>query len=140
MGSVIDYQECPNCKMEATSDFYYKTGEEYVNCPHCGYHYSATIKNREKLLNELTKEDWDILEHKNPYGCFRYKMAGDIHYHIGTLVTEEDANNFRVAMKLEYQDHVEMAYISRVVDGKKQIEYVVGKSLEDVINTRMEQQ
>lgn len=36
MGSVIDYQECPNCKMEAAMDFYYKTGEEYMNCPHCG--------------------------------------------------------------------------------------------------------
>ena len=44
MGSVIDYIECPNCKHEAYSDFYYKTGEEYVNCQNCGYHYSATFK------------------------------------------------------------------------------------------------
>ena len=44
MGSVIDYIECPNCKAEAYSDFYYKTGEEYINCNNCGYHYSATYK------------------------------------------------------------------------------------------------
>jgi hypothetical protein len=25
MGSVLDYIECPNCKLEAMDDFYYKT-------------------------------------------------------------------------------------------------------------------
>ena len=49
MGSVLDYIECPNCGQEAFSDFYYKTGEEYVNCGNCGYHYSATIKDRTKF-------------------------------------------------------------------------------------------
>ena len=56
MGSVIDYIECPNCKCEAYDDFYYKTGEQYINCNNCGYHYSATIINRDKNLNELTDE------------------------------------------------------------------------------------
>ena len=60
MGSVIDYIECPNCKQEAYSDFYYKTGEEYINCRSCGYHRSATIVNRDKKLSELTEEDWEI--------------------------------------------------------------------------------
>ncbi len=131
MGSVGDYIKCPNCKMEASSDFYYKTGEEYINCPHCGYHYSAIIKNREKLLNELTEDDWDILEHKTPYGYFRYKMAGEEAYTVGTLVTEEDAARFRVAMILEYQDHVEQAYISRVIDGNKEVEWVVGSGVKE---------
>jgi len=55
MGSIIEYIECPNCEHEAFSDFYYKTGEEYVNCNNCGYHYSATIKDRksEEQLYEL---------------------------------------------------------------------------------------
>ena len=44
MGSVIDYIECPNCKQEAFSDFYYKTGEDYINCGSCGYHYAQTLK------------------------------------------------------------------------------------------------
>ena len=126
MGSIIDYLDCPNCKEEMVSDFYYKTGEEYMNCPHCGYHYSAIIKNREKKLTELTKEDWEIIEYKTPYGAYRYKMSGDQHYQLGTILTEQDANKFRTEMKLEYQDHVEMAYISRVIEGKKQVEYIVG--------------
>ena len=47
MGSVIDYIECPNCKQEAFSDFYYKTGEDYINCSNCGYHYAQTLKRDE---------------------------------------------------------------------------------------------
>ena len=44
MGIVIDYIDCPNCGNEAFSDFYYKTGEEYVNCNHCGYRRTAELK------------------------------------------------------------------------------------------------
>ena len=129
MASVIDYIECPNCKQEAYSDFYYKTGEEYVNCNNCGYHRSATIVSRDKKLSELTEEDWEITELKNPYGAFRYKMAGDIGTYHGSLATAEDADKFRVEMKLEYQSHVEFAQISRLVDGKIVIEDVVQSTI-----------
>lgn len=125
MGSVLDTMDCPNCGFEAWADFYYKTGEEYVNCSHCGYHYSATIKNRDKKLNELTEEDWEIKEAKQPYGAFRYQMAGDVATTCGTLTDEQEANDFRVQMKLEYQDHVNFATITRVVDSKEIVENVV---------------
>ena len=71
MASVLDYIECPNCKSEAMCDYYYKTGEEYTNCGNCGYHRSATIKNREKRLDLLAESDWDIVELKKPYGAYR---------------------------------------------------------------------
>jgi len=90
MGSVIDYIECPNCKQEAYSDFYYKTGEEYVNCNNCGYHRSATIVNRDKKLSELTEEDWEIKELKKPYGAFRIKYYDALGYECGSLETEDD--------------------------------------------------
>jgi len=125
MGSVIDYIECPNCKTEAYSDFYYRTGEEYINCNNCGYHYSATIKNRNKKLAELTESDWEINELKNPYGAYRYKMAGEVATTCGSLVTGEDADRFRLEMKLEYQDHVEFAQINRLIDGEIITENVV---------------
>lgn len=125
MGSVIDYIDCPNCGKEAMSDFYYKTGEEYVNCSHCGYHYSATIKNRDKKLTELTQEDWEIEEVKQPYGAFRYQMAGEVATICGTLTDEQEANDFRVQMRLEYQDHINFAMITRVVEGKEVVEQVV---------------
>tara|TARA_R110000868_G_C10799565_1_gene756959 strand:+ start:83 stop:481 length:399 start_codon:yes stop_codon:yes gene_type:complete len=125
MGSVLDFIDCPNCGKEAMSDYYYKTGEEYTNCNNCGYHYSATIKNRDKKMSELTEQDWEVKEVKQPYGAFRYQMAGEISTTCGTLATEQDANNFRVEMKLEYQDHVNFACITRVVDGKEMVEQVV---------------
>ena len=125
MASVIDYIECPNCKQEAYSDYYYKTGEEYNNCNNCGYHRSLVIVNRDKKLTDLTEQDWEITESKNPYGAYRYKIAGAIGTACGPLETEEDANNFRAEMKLEYQDHVEFAQISRLVDGNILVEDVV---------------
>ena len=125
MGSVLDTINCPNCQLEACTDFYYKTGEEYTNCSHCGYHRSATIINRDKNLNDLTEEDWEIKEVKQPYGAFKYQMVGDIATTCGTLTDEQEANDFRVQMKLEYQDHVNFATIARVVDGKEIIEHVV---------------
>lgn len=125
MGSVIDYIECKNCKKEAVSDFYYKTGEEYVNCQSCGYHYSASIKNRDKKLNELTEVDWDIKEIKNPYGSYKFKVAGDVVTCCGTLQDSKDADDFRVSMKLEYQRHIEFAEISRLIHGKIEIEKII---------------
>ena len=125
MGSVIDYIECPNCKTEAYSDFYYKTGEEYVNCNNCGYHYSANIKNRNKNLSELTESDWEVKELKNPYGAYRYKMAGEVATTCGSLETPEDVDRFRAEMKLEYQDHVEFAQISRLINGEIVVEEVI---------------
>ena len=125
MGSVIDYIECPNCKHEAYSDFYYKTGEEYINCNNCGYHYSATIKNRNKKLSELTKEDWEINEINSPYGSYRYKCAGDVATCCGSLATEEDATDFRIEMKLDSHGVIEFAEISRFVDGEIKVEYII---------------
>lgn len=125
MGSVIDYIECPNCKTEAYSDYYYKTGEEYINCNNCGYHYSATIVNRTKKLTELTQDDWEVYELKNPYGSYRYKMAGEVGTTCGSLATAEEADRFRVEMKLEYQDHVEFAQISRLIGDEIIVENVV---------------
>ena len=118
MGSVIDYIECPNCGHEAFSDFYYKTGEEYVNCNNCGYHYSATIKNVNKKLNELTEDDWKIYEVKNPYGSFRVQFKDSIGYTCGSLSTEQDANDFKADMLSKKGEDVEYVSISRLVDGE----------------------
>ena len=56
MGSVIDYIECPRCgQPNCFNDYYYKTGEEFTNCPDCGYYVSIVIKDssKEKKISEL---------------------------------------------------------------------------------------
>lgn len=134
MGSVLDYIDCLNCKQEAYTDYYYKTGEVYINCQHCGYHYSATYKTDEQgkyitkdgsenyTLGNLIMEEKEI---KNPYGAYRYKMAGEVGTVCGAIISEEDAQKFNIEMRLEYKDHVDFAYISRVVDGEVVIEHIV---------------
>jgi hypothetical protein len=52
-------------------------------------------------------------------------MAGDIVTCCGSLATAEDANKFRIEMKLEYQSHVEFAQISRLVDGEIKVETLI---------------
>jgi Zn ribbon nucleic-acid-binding protein len=116
MGSVIDYIECPNCGQEAYDDFYYKTGEEYINCNNCGYHRSATIINRDKSLNELTDEDWKVVELKNPYGAYRIKYYDSVATQCGGLESEEEFAQLLVQVRK--LDTIEYFSVSRFVDGE----------------------
>ena len=128
MGSVIDYIECPNCGQEAYDDFYYKTGEEYINCQNCGYHRSATIINRDKALNELTDEDWEITELKNPWGAYRLKMVGEIATQCGSFETKEGFESVKNAVA--QMEGVEYFSISKLLDN--------GEILQEVIYERKE--
>lgn len=123
MGSVIDYIECPNCKTEAYSDFYYKTGEEYVNCNNCGYHYSATIKNRNKKLTELTEDDWEVNELKNPYGAYRLKVYHSPGFQCGSLENVEQYNDFKTINEVDVE--IEFCSISRLINGEIVTEIII---------------
>ena len=128
MGSVIDYIDCPNCGHEAYCDFYYKTGEEYINCQECGYHRSATIINRDKHLNELTDEDWEIHELKDPYGAYRLRMVGDIATQCGSVETEEAFEDVKKAVA-QMKD-IEYFSLSRLI-GDEIILEVIYETKED---------
>jgi hypothetical protein len=116
MGSVIDYIECPNCGQEAYNDFYYKTGEEYTSCNSCGYHYSHTIKNRDKRLDELTDDDWETIEVKNPYASFQVKVYDSIGYQCGSLENEDELNKLK--QSVNERDDVELFTISQLINGE----------------------
>ncbi len=120
MGSVLDFIECPNCKQEASDDFYYKTGEEYINC---GYHKSVTLVNRDKDLSELLQEDWKIDELKNPYGAYRIKVYHSIATQCGSLENEEQYNNFKTANEVDVE--IEYCAISRLIDGEIVTEVII---------------
>jgi len=128
MGSVIDHIECPNCGQDAFSDFYYKTGEEYVNCQHCGYHYSATYKtddNGEYITKNGTEDySFDNLimetnEIKNPYGAYRLKYYDSVGYECGSLKSEDDYVS--LLSYVREQDDVETFTISRFVGGETEV-------------------
>ena len=126
MGSVIDYIECPNCKHEASDDFYYKTGEEYINCNNCGYHRSATIINRDKNLNELTDSDWNIEELKNPFGAYRLKVYHSVSTQCGSLENEEQYNELN--KNIEADVEIEYCSVSRFIDNKIVEELLINNS------------
>ena len=123
MGSVLDFIECPNCKHEASDDFYYKTGEEYVNCGNCGYHRSATIVNRDKKLSELTEEDWKVEELKNPYGAYRLKVYHSVATQCGSLEDEEQYNELKKTIKDDIE--IEFCSVSRFINGEIVDEMIV---------------
>jgi len=120
MGSVIDYIECPKCQSEGCfSDFYYKTGEEYVNCGECGYSRSVTIKDesRGKKLNELAESDFDLNELANPWGAYRLKEIGNVGFTCGPLENKEQYDELLKSV-MENIDSVDEFTLSRHVNEK----------------------
>lgn len=124
MGSVMDYIECPNCGQEAFTDFFYKTGEEYTNCGSCGYHKSVTIKNREKPLNQLTEEDWDVVELKKPYGSYRIKQYDAVGTLCGSLVDEQEKQSI-IDEYMKNSESIEFFIISKYSDGEFDYETII---------------
>jgi len=118
MGSVIDYIDCPVCgHPDCYTDYYYKTGEEYRGCGECGYSFSAVIKNREKALNQLQEEDWEVNELTNPWGSYKLKTANSIGVQCGSFANEDQFKEAKENVFNEI-DNVESFIISRFVDGK----------------------
>jgi hypothetical protein len=132
MGSVIDNIECPNCKQEAFSDFYYKTGEEYIGCNNCGYRRLAFYKRDEngKLVTEDGTDNYkfenlimEFSELKNPYGSYRIKTYNSPATQIGSFENEEQYNEFK--LQLEGDVEIEFCSVSKFVDGEIKVEVLI---------------
>jgi hypothetical protein len=124
MGSVIDYIECPNCKEEAFSDYYYKTGEEYINCSSCGYHYSYIIKrddegkmikideSKEFAIDNVVREEKEL---KEPYGAYRIKHYDSVATQCGSLSNESEYNDL-VQNITDNDSLIESASVSKLLN------------------------
>lgn len=113
MGSVINYKECPNCKEEAFSEFYYKTGEEFTGCSSCGYSHTIRLKNRS---GDISEDNIVVKEIAKPYGAYRYKTFGHVGAVWGSLATSDNATQFILTHK--DNPNTEYAYISRYLNGE----------------------
>jgi Zn ribbon nucleic-acid-binding protein len=141
MGSVIDYIECPNCKQEAFSDFYYKTGEEYINCTTCGYHYSSSYKRNDEG-QFMTKDGTDdfsfsnlileVNELKNPYGAYRIKHYDSVATQCGSLANKKDYDILvsEIISFSNQENKIEYCSISRLIDGDIITENIIDNSPE----------
>jgi Zn ribbon nucleic-acid-binding protein len=124
MGSVIDYIECPNCKEEAFSDYYYKTGEEYINCSSCGYHYSYIIKrddegkmikideSKEFAIDNVVRQEKEL---KEPYGAYRIKHYDSVATQCGSLSNESEYNDLVKNIK-DNDSLIESASVSKLLN------------------------
>lgn len=127
--------ECPRCKSEECfEDYYYKSGEIYISCPDCGYHYSSSIKrddegkmikldeSRELAVDNVVREE-TLLE--EPFGAYLIRYEEGMGSG-GTLRTEDDYHLFVsdiVSLTNQSEHKMELVTISRFVDGeiKKEI-------------------
>ena len=139
MGSVIDYIECPNCKQVACSDFYYKTGEEYINCNSCGYHYSQTFKRDEngKFITEDGTDNYnfdnliyEVSELKNPFGSYRLKVYQLMSTQCGSFENVDQYNEFK--KNIENDVEIEFCSVSSFVDGKIKVEVLIDNQPKDI--------
>ena len=140
MGSVIDYFDCPNCGQEAVDDFYYKTGEQYINCNSCGYHESHSYK-RDENGNLITKDGtnnysfdnliMEVKEYNNPYGAYRIKINDSCATQCGTIRDKKDYDEFvsHVLSLPKEESDIELCTISRFINGEIVIETLIGKPL-----------
>jgi len=131
MGSVIEHIECPNCKGEAVSDFYYKTGEEYIFCTQCGYQhnfyyernedgsYKLKDTNKPQYFNNLIPVEEEI---KNPYGTYKIKIKEASGHSLGTLEKEEDFGVLYQQVNEGEIENLEYCEVCRFVNGKFETE------------------
>ena len=138
MGSVIGYIDCPRCKQDnCISDFYYKTGEEYVSCGDCGYYYSFVIKrdsegemikideNKELSVDNVLRKETLI---DNPYGSFITEFDNGMRS-CGTLETKEDYDKFvsEIVSFTNQENSIVEATVSRFIDEKINKEVIFKK-------------
>jgi len=130
MGSVMGHIECPRCKSEECfEDYYYKSGEIYISCPDCGYHYSSSIKrddegkmikldeSRELAVDNVVREE-TLLE--EPFGAYLIRYEEGMGSG-GTLRTEDDYHLFVsdiISLTNQSEHKMELVTISRFVDGE----------------------
>jgi rubredoxin len=85
MSSVLDYQQCPQCKFEQ-ADFEYncRTFEEYLQCRRCGY--SESLDREEDSEGKATYKR-NVVEGA---GVLFYRGKGAIGYTSYFLATQEE--------------------------------------------------
>lgn len=116
MGSISDIIICPKCGSEASEEFYYKTGEEFILCTHCGYTRKFYITNM-----DLVREDDEVmpeykLEELLGYGSYQIKPKGAAYNEVGSFALPDSEQEF-ISMVNESQDELDYAAYTTFKDG-----------------------
>jgi hypothetical protein len=115
MGGFIDYIDCPKCGNEAHDELNTNTGEEFINCTHCGYHRSFSITNYDERENSTSEFEWipkfELREY-TPYGIYKVRAKGSIAYEFGAFANIDGSAAFvdQVNERLDELEHAEYSY------------------------------
>lgn len=139
MGSVSSYGVCPNCgNNEMYEECWYKTGEEFMSCNQCGYHFEAFFRRDEKgclVLKDDTKGIngdnlfMDVKKIDKPFGAYRiqFKEKGA---QCGTLETEQHYAEFLTTIEAytttDNEPEIDFVQVNRYVDGVHTSEDIYG--------------
>lgn len=126
MGSVIDYIDCPNCGREAHLDYYYKSGEEFINCNDCGFYRYVELDSDVTDLTQIKESDYNITECTDPYGAYRIKYKSAPGRLCGTLETKHQYDELYERVKDD--PDVEFVSVSRLVNGSIEEEMLVSNT------------
>ena len=74
-------------------------------------------------IDEITEDDWEINELKDPYGAYRIKHYDSEVFSCGSLGSEGHFNGFK--LQCEKDNTIEYCTVSRFVDGQIKVEYVI---------------
>ena len=121
--------ECPRCKSEnCLWEYFYRTGEELVSCPDCGYYLCLFLKRGNDgnfILKDKTKEitlanivSSEILIDK-PYGTYEIDNISG-YWECEILETKKDYEIFvsKIDSKTIHKHNINKVTVSRFVDGK----------------------
>lgn len=129
--------ECPNCKQNAWHDFYYKTGEEYMSCNHCGYYYHNLYRRGDDgKYSTLDGSDnysfnnliMDEEETKDPYGSFTIELKPSENHRgfkVGSIENEEHLE-FIKDLVMNTENYLNLK-ISRFINGEFKKETIIDK-------------
>ena len=135
MGSTQNSTECPNCNSEAIEVYNYKTGEEDLNCFHCGYHksfhYLRDEDGKALLIDEEKGFSFDNLQSKEviidkPFCAYKIEFMNGSGQ-VGSFEKQEKYENFKIEILKTIEQgnsNISEVSISRFVDGEIKVEEV----------------
>lgn len=114
MGSILETTDCPTCGQEAFIEVYLDTGEENIQCHHCGYGRRLQITN----LDKQQEPGWQPkvqIHTVNGYGCYKILGKGSKAFECGAFTTPDSIFDFisHVENIKNELDHAEYSVLTK---------------------------
>lgn len=127
MGTISQNINCPRCQStECFDDYNYKTAEEYIICPDCGYQYSFKYR-RDNSGNYIKKDPNGDLVYSNlitdeetikePYGAYCVEYLNGLKER-GTIITEQGYLEFKNGILDSVDNNVVSIKVTRYADNE----------------------